>query len=428
MLSILTQIIFLFISSFVSIYIVFDFMTRMFGKVQKTKTKYVVTFVGTWLLFFASNILSIPFLNIGLLFAIPIFVGVYLFNAGNKKDFFLILLLIIFFPLSEIISQLAQMVVFSEIFSIGPGHIFEDLMIFLIYRCAMFFVEKYVKPYEKRRQPITIVVVPIISLYILATITFMISQIENRVILFMAIWGCILLFVLNMFVYYLFDRISILCSKEERLLMKEQQAQMQNKYFLDLERKYESTRKLFHDIKRHVHLIECLYEENSENSKAREYVTELLGQVDKADIKFHTNNQIINILVNDKIAVAKYNGIKFIYNCEDVEFSFIQDIDLVTMLSNLLDNAFEACMEITKGERVVELCICQINDFLLVNVSNSCRTEVHERKGTFKSTKAGHLGIGLSNVKDIVKKYDGTIEVYTKQDSFTVQISFLTRK
>ncbi|KAI4448860.1 hypothetical protein C823_003387 [Eubacterium plexicaudatum ASF492] len=197
MINILRQLLFLAISSFVSIYIVFDFMNRMFGKSEKGKWKAFLIFIAMWGLFLISNIISMPFLNISLLFVIPAFVGVYLFGAGNKNDFFMILLLIIFFPLSEIISQLIQMLIFSSVFSIGPGQLFQDLMIFLIYRCMVYFVEKYMKPYEKRRKPIKIVIVPIISLYLLATMTFMISQISNRGMLFMSIWGCILIFVLN---------------------------------------------------------------------------------------------------------------------------------------------------------------------------------------------------------------------------------------
>lgn len=428
MINILIQIIFLAISSFVSIYIVFDFMNRMFGKTEKGKGRAFLLFMSAWGLFLISNVLSMPLLNLFLLFAIPIFVGIYLFDTGNKNDFFIILLLIIFFPLSEIMSQLVQMIVFPSVFSIGPGQLFNDLMIFFIYRCAMYFVEKYIKPYEKRSKPMKIVIVPIISLYLLATMTFMITQISNRGILFMAVWGCILIFVLNMFVYYLFDKISELGVKEEHFRMKEQQAQMQNRYFIDLERKYESTQKLFHDIKRHVHLIECLCEDKGKNEEAKAYTADLLGKVDRVATKFHTNNQIVNILVNDKIASAEYNKIGFTYNCENVDLRFIEDIDLVTMLSNLLDNAFDASIEVGDGDKYVDLCICQINDFVLINISNSCKEIVQHESNRFLSTKKGHLGIGLSNVKDIVKKYDGAMEIFPEKLKFTVQISFTNTK
>lgn len=428
MINILIQIIFLAISSFVSIYIVFDFMNRMFGKTEKGKQRVFLIFMSAWGLFFISIVLSVPLLNLCLLFAIPIFVGVYLFDIGNKNDFFIILLLIIFFPLSEIMSQLVERIIFPSAFSISPGQLFNDLMIFFIYRCAMYFVEKYIKPYEKRRKPMKIVIVPIISLYLLATMTFMITQISSRGILFMAIWGCVLIFVLNMFVYYLFDKISELGIKEERFRMKEQQAQMQNRYFIDLERKYESTQKLFHDIKRHVHLIECLYEDEGKNKEAKAYTAELLGKVDRVATKFHTNNHIVNILVNDKIASAEYNKIGFTYNCENVELKFIEDIDLVTMLSNLLDNAFDASIEMEDEDRYVDLCICQINDFVLINISNSCKEVVQHESNRFLSTKKGHLGIGLSNVKDIVKKYDGAMEIFPEKSKFTIQISFTNTK
>lgn len=426
--NVLTQIIFLVISSFVSIYIVFDFMNRMFGRSKKGKWETFLIFIIVWVLFLISNMMAMLFLNITLLFVIPIFVGIYLFGAGNKNDFFLILLLIIFLPLSEIMSQLVHMLIFSSVFAIKPGQLFNAFMIFLIYQCAMYFMEKYIKPDEKRRKPMKIIIVPIISLYLLAMMIFMITQTSNRGILFMAILGCILIFVLNMFVYYLFDKISELGVKEQHFHMKEQQAQMKNRYFIELERKYESTQKLFHDIKRHVHLIERLCEENEKSGEAKAYTADLLDKVNGVGTKFHTNNQIVNILVNDKIAVSEYHDISFTYNCEDVDLKFIQDIDLVTMLSNLLDNAFDASLQVEEKSKYVDLCICQINDFVLLNISNACKDEIKYKNNRFLSTKRGHLGIGLSNVKDIVNKYDGTMEIFSEKNRFTVQISFMNTK
>lgn len=126
---------------------------------------------------------------------------------------------------------------------------------------------------------------------------------------------------------------------------------MQYKYYNELEKKYENSNRLFHDMKRHVNLLEQLYQNEKEDGQARKYANSLLKEVEAVSFKFHTNNQIFNILVNDKILLAELNGIKFKYSCDNIDWKFIEDIDLATLLSNLLDNAFDACMEENGSEK-----------------------------------------------------------------------------
>lgn len=83
--------------------------------------------------------------------------------------------------------------------------------------------------------------------------------------IFLAVWSCILIFSMNIFVCNLFDRISGLSDKEKHYLMKEQQAHMQYKYYNELEKKYENSNRLFHDMKRHVNLLEQLYQNEKED-------------------------------------------------------------------------------------------------------------------------------------------------------------------
>ena len=80
----------------------------------------------------------------------------------------------------------------------------------------------------------------------------------------------------------------------------------------------------------------------------------------------------IGDVVNDKIDTAQRNDIEFIYNCEDTALSFIDDIDLTIILSNLLDNAFEECMNNKAEHNTINLCICQINNFNIINLTNTC--------------------------------------------------------
>lgn len=424
MFELFTQITLVVLSSFVSIYLVYDFMFRVFGKKFNYMVIYVIMFLAMWILFTISNLFSFPFLSIALTIFLPLLTGILLFDVQNKNDIFIIILFIIFLPLCEIISQMVKMLFFSTNFTIAPGHIIEDLIIFMIYRIIMFLLEKRIKPFSRSKHAATIVLVPVISLYIIATLTLLIANIDNKIMIFLAVWSCILIFSMNIFVCNLFDRISGLSDKEKQYLMKEQQAHMQYKYYNELEKKYENSNRLFHDMKRHVNLLEQLYQNEKEDGQARKYANSLLKEVEAVSFKFHTNNQIFNILVNDKILLAELNGIKFQYSCENIDWKFIEDIDLATLLSNLLDNAFDACMEENESEKKIELCVCTINNFVVLNITNTCSNQINIKEGKYISSKKEHMGIGLSNVKSIVEKYDGSIKIHQKEGLFTVHVTF----
>ena len=139
---------------------------------------------------------------------------------------------------------------------------------------------------------------------------------------------------------------------------------------------------------------------------------------------YQTGTAANDIVANDKIDTAQRNDIEFIYNCEDTALSFIDDIDLTIILSNLLDNAFEECMNNKAEHNTINLCICQINNFNIINLTNTCYTPPQLNHNRYLSTKAGHSGIGMINVENTVKKYNGSFMSEFKDHLFTTQITF----
>jgi len=48
---------------------------------------------------------------------------------------------------------------------------------------------------------------------------------------------------------------------------------------------------------------------------------------------------------------------------------------------------------------------------------------LQKSKNLFASSKKNHYGIGLSNIKDIVEKYNGLVDIDTANNIFTVKIT-----
>ena len=103
----------------------------------------------------------------------------------------------------------------------------------------------------------------------------------------------------------------------------------------------------------------------------------------------------------------------------------IQDIDWCAILSNILDNAIEACQKIKGKERRIEIVIKQNDCATLIDVTNTYNGEVKIIDNHLKSDKKDKVlhGIGIESVRTAVEKYNGVFEYTWCKDIFKVNIS-----
>ena len=137
-------------------------------------------------------------------------------------------------------------------------------------------------------------------------------------------------------------------------------------------------------------------------------------QIITEDLSFccSTNNPVVDILVGNKLGIARSNGIGVScslilpYPCS------VRDIDLCIILSNGLDNAIQACQKIDSGtEKYIRVSSSTQGDFILLEIENSIR-----RKELFKR------GTGLMNIKAVAEKYEGAISVKMGDASFILSV------
>ena len=123
------------------------------------------------------------------------------------------------------------------------------------------------------------------------------------------------------------------------------------------------------------------------------------------------------------MVISESFNITFEYNIFLPQELEITDTDLCSALSNLLDNAIEACRKLENG-RYINLEMMVIKNQLHIGVVNSTNGEYKKESGIFKTTKQGGLhGIGMSNIKSIVEKYEGIYNITADDNSFTTKIA-----
>ena len=186
----------------------------------------------------------------------------------------------------------------------------------------------------------------------------------------------------------------------------------------------ENTKKvkeMHHDISNHIQIVYSLFE-NGESQKGLEILKELRARYNNIDQIQYCNNPVINIILLTKISEAKKNGIETNVNIKDsLENLHIPDIDLSTVICNLLDNAIRGCLcsGIQTPKLVVEI-LCK-NQYLVIRVLNTCSLDMYfENVDSLKTTKTETQtsGFGMSIILRTVKKYKGDFSATAQNGMF----------
>lgn len=191
-----------------------------------------------------------------------------------------------------------------------------------------------------------------------------------------------------------------------------------------------SMRSIRHDFVNHMQvlygLIECGY-----YPKARDYVQSLLKETKLLDLTVRFANPALMVLLHTKWEQAKSKQIVMQFEeCSD-PIDNIPSIDLIKILSNLIDNAIEAA-ELADGEKRVSIYFCCDEEHVIFRVENTGpeitpeqRARIFENGYTTKTEKkCGGRGTGLTIVDSVVHKYKGKIEVWSERGitRFTVRL------
>lgn len=271
------------------------------------------------------------------------------------------------------------------------------------------------------------VVYLIIIIYSILNLSLILITVSNRSRLDS---GEMILLLINMFGIVFADLFFLYFTKftEEngqlklKLRLLEQQADIQYEYYVSQEEKYNESVEILHDVNRHLSMIEEIYEAEKAE-RAKEYTTEIQKILQPLLPQEYTNNPILNILLNDKKKLANLHDISFQLEVGNVDLGFMEPIEITTVFGNLLDNAIEACQEVRKN-RFINMRLDTYNDFVVVHIENSTCENKKWCGNNPISKKGKNHGLGLVNVKNIIKKYNGSIMLEENNSIFSCNIIF----
>ena len=138
--------------------------------------------------------------------------------------------------------------------------------------------------------------------------------------------------------------------------------------------------------------------------------------------RVYTENSIINAVINEKMDRCEEAKIELKVNVS-IEKDW-EAVDIGVMLSNLLDNAIEAELKESEGERLIVLETKVRYKMLHMVVKNRVSTSVLFGNPGLKTSKQDNElhGIGLESVRRTVRQWNGEMEILEENGMFVVQI------
>ncbi len=232
------------------------------------------------------------------------------------------------------------------------------------------------------------------------------------------------LIVLNLVVFHLISEILEHSRKMKEAQILRQQSIGQVGLYNSMRENYNIQRQRTHEYKNQIVCMDMLMKKK-DYSKLEDYIGNISDGLDAQLDMVDTNNDVVNAILNAKYYEAIKNDVLFVLKINDLSDIKVSDEDIVTILSNLLDNAIEAAKQCNVGKRTVKIKLLSEDDVLTIAVSNTYKTEPMLTEDgyirTTKNNKEEH-GWGIRNIVATLEKYDAEYIIDYKNGEFVFSI------
>ena len=270
-------------------------------------------------------------------------------------------------------------------------------------------------------QWIRITIFPIFTIITIISILIyfnMSSSEEQKNVLLCIAFGML---IMNILVFYLIGDILEGEEKLRKEVLFRKRVKSEIDMYHQISENYNQQRKREHEYRNQMMVVGALVKDRK-LEKLEDYLSKWDKQPENWVDYFDANHVIVKKKKKKKYQEARDKGIVFVVKINDLSHAKIQDEDMVIILSNLLNNAIEACQSCT--DKIIKIKLVKEKEQTVISVVNTFGTMpvlVSGEYQTTKENKAEH-GIGIRNIKETVDKYGGSYVIRHKDHLFQVVI------
>lgn len=217
----------------------------------------------------------------------------------------------------------------------------------------------------------------------------------------------------------------VILSRHEKMEEAQLYAQVRSQYYQSLEESQQQVRRLRHDLANHLTTLAEL-----DGAAAKAYIAQLCQTPAMQNGRRYCANPVVNAVLSVKVPVIEEAAIPLDLAIRLEESLPISDIDLCALFANSLDNAIEANEKCAASSRYLKLDTAMEKGFFVLKMENAASGPLHWKNGqilTSKRDKTNH-GLGLSGIREITARYNGTIETNANGTAFTLLVMIPIKK
>lgn len=288
---------------------------------------------------------------------------------------------------------------------------------YMIFPAVCFLLNRIdINRYRNLSSEMVVIISVLSSLLLVASVYEQASMSQEKATtLLLSVLDIVLLFILNFSYYATYKNIE----SRHRITNLEVQKTLEDAERMSIaidQNNREELEKLRHDIKNQFSYVDIMLQQGN-TDEARKYISDYLNTSNPVLNSFSCSNNVINSIINLELTKAKIKKIKIDVKVVVPPALPFEDIDLVSLLTNMIDNAIENFYSV--GKDVITVRIMKQNDFIRFIVSNPINAEKVNLRNLTKTSKIGRgHGYGTKIIKNIANAYNGYVDFNIEDNRF----------
>ncbi len=183
--------------------------------------------------------------------------------------------------------------------------------------------------------------------------------------------------------------------------MLRQNLKIESEHILSLQESYANQRKQIHDFNNQLAVLRSMADHGAPQKEFEEYLNHILAIEFPAVTYLDTHRLVVDVILSQRCGIATRKGITLDLQLDDLSAFPLPDDALVVVLTNLIDNAIEACEKICPpSERRILLKMQTKPAAGILYIENTTSQPVRIHDNQIETTKPEPLahGYGLKNI------------------------------
>ena len=384
------------------------FFSNKFTSKLNNNAMFLCFFSSSLVQFIINLVSDINFTNLIGFSACNILLCIFCFNTNIFQSIYATILLTSIMFITEMCVLFLAMIIFKIDFSNIESNSMISVLVSGSSKLLFFFVTYFVsklsikenKENLKLNKTNMLFFLPMASILIIGGMSYIALKYElDEYAYILFVVGTILLMYSNIVVFLVHESVLQTQAENTSLKLQKQKSEIDTEYYSILQNQYENSNILIHDIKRHLLSIKELSNEKDFEG-INKYIDNLYENYQIKYLRIYSDNKLINAIINRYMNTCKDKTIDFYCDIRDIDFSFMSDNDITSLLDNLLENAIEATQN--ANDKKIELTVKPINtNYIVINAWNYCSSAPNLKDGKLQTTKSNKFihGYGIKSIE-----------------------------